>query len=445
LETEVTTQVNHSINTAVNNVSVKQPLHSNETEMDEIISEKPSFIVRWGISLLFLVLLFLLVIAWFIQYPDIVEARGHLNSINAPKELIVHNSGKLVKLFAKEGQKVSKNEIVGYMESIADPEEVIFLSTYLDTLSILLESKTINQMTGALPAPFKTLGELQSPYQIFIQASTNFTNYLGNGFYLKKRMMLNNDMEYLKKLHSTLLDQKLLTEQDLALSDTTFKAQEVLNHEKVISAMDYRNERSKLIAKKISLPQILYAIINNESNQNEKLKEIAELENQIQQQKELFIQSTNTLKSQIEEWKRKYLIIAPIDGEINFLTFIQENQQLKQEQVLAFINPDNSSFYIEALIPQNNFGKVKNGQRVWVKFLAYPSGEFGKVKGQIEFISSISSDSGYLARLTLPEGLTTNYKRIIQYRTGLTVQIDIITNKRRLLERFFNNFRSKFD
>lgn len=94
----------------------------------------------------------------------------------------------------------------------------------------------------------------------------------------------------------------------------------------------------------MSLPQMQYSIINNESSQNEKLKEIAKLENQILQQKNLFTQAVNTLISQIEEWKKKYLIISPTDGVVNFSTFIQENQQLKQDQTLAFINPDNSSF-----------------------------------------------------------------------------------------------------
>lgn len=446
METDVSTRVSHSINKAVNNVSAKGHGFKNETEIEEIISEKPSFIVRWGISFIFVVLFFLLIVTWFIKYSDIVEAKGHLNSINAPKELLVHNSGKLVKLFATEGKIVHKDEIVGYMESIAEPEEVIRLSDYLDTLGAKLESRMAEQVQDCLPAPsFSNLGELQASYQIFIQASSNFMNYLKNGFYLKKRKMLNIDMEYLQEMTFTLLDQKLLTEQDLALADTTFEAQEILSKEKVISAMEYRNEKSQHIAKKMALPQVLSAVINNESAKNEKQKEIAELDNQILQQKEIFTQATNTLKSQIREWKRKYIISAPITGEVIFSSFIQENQQLKQEQVLAFINPADSRYYIEAVIPQNSFGKVRISQQAWVKFMAYPYEEFGKVKGQIDFISGISTDSGYLARLTLPDGLITNYKRTIQYRTGLTVRIDIITKKRRLLDRLLNIFRSKFD
>jgi multidrug efflux pump subunit AcrA (membrane-fusion protein) len=415
------------------------------TEASELISNKPGFLVRWGITILCCIAVCLLAISWFIQYPDIVIARGSLNSINAPKEVIVQSNGKLIKLFAKEGQQAGKNEVLGYIESTASHDEVIALSNLLDTVSTMANNNQTDGIIKILPASFNNLGELQSSYQIFSQAFSTFSNYLSNGFYLRKRGMLNNDMGYLQKLHTSLQQQKGLLQQDLSLTDTTFKAHEKLKDEKVISAMDYRNEKSKLLAKEMTMPQISSSIISNESQQNEKRKEIAELENQIQQQKGLFVQALNTFKSQLEDWKKKFLLIAPIDGTISFSTFLQENQQLRQGQVICFINPGNSNYYVEALIPQYNFGKVKNGQDVLLKFQAYPYQEFGSVKGRIEFISNAPSDSGYLAKVILPEGLVTNYKRPVQYRTGLSMQADIITDKRRLLERFFSSFRGKLN
>lgn len=41
-----------------------------------------------------------------------------------------------------------------------------------------------------------------------------------------------------------------------------------------------------------------FVIITNESARHEKIKEIAQLENEIAQQKGIFIQSLNTLKAQ---------------------------------------------------------------------------------------------------------------------------------------------------
>lgn len=418
-------------------------LHSEQ--VTELISNKPGFLVRWGITILFVIAILMLVASWFIQYPDKVTARGTLNSINAPKEVVIQNNGKLVELFVKEGQSVFENEVLGFMESTASHNEVISLITILDTVSKLIADNREDAIMHLLPGKSNRLGELQAGYQVFFQAFSTFSNYLSNGFYLRKRNMLGNDMGYLKKLHNALLMRRSLLNEDFSLTDTTFKMNQILKKEKVISSLELRNEKSKLLAKQMTLPQISSDIINNESLQNEKKKEIAELENQIHQQKNVFVQALNTFKSQVDDWEKKYLLMAPTGGRMIFATFLQENQQLKQGQVICFVNPGNSEYYVETLIPQYNFGKVKTGQEVLLKFQAYPYQEFGSVKGKIDFISKAPSDSGYLAKVTLPEGLVTNYKKQVLYRTGLSAQVDIITDKRRLLERFFSSVRGRFN
>eukprot|EP01035_Chromulina_nebulosa_P064521 gene64521-88249_t len=222
-------------------------------------------------------------------------------------------------------------------------------------------------------------------------------------------------MDNLKRLNETLSNQKVLQESDLVLTQKTFDANESLKNDKVISDFDYRTEQSKLIGKQMTIPQINSSIIGNESQQNEKLKEIMELDNTITQQKVVFGQALQTFKSQLQEWKRKFILTTPIAGKISFGTFFQENQQLQSGQTICFVNPENSSYYAEMSIPQYNFGKVAVGQKVLLKFTAYPFQEFGSVYGNIEFISRIPTDSGYLAKVALPNGLNINYKKEVQY------------------------------
>ncbi len=102
---------------------------------------------------------------------------------------------------------------------------------------------------------------------------------------------------------------------------------------------------------------------------------------------------------------------APIDGKIAFATFLQENQQLQTNQIICFINPENTEYYAEIYILQTNFGKVKTGQEVLLKFPSYPFAKYGSVNVTINFISNINTDSGYLAKVILPNGLNTSYKK----------------------------------
>ncbi len=415
--------------------------HGNEVE--DIISSRPPFIVRWGISFFFIMLLVLSLICWLIKYPDTVTANGRLVSINAPKPVITISSGKLTKLLVAENEVVCKDQVLGYIESTAKHEDVIRLSAAVDSMQSVVNRKVPELVRAYIHNDKMQLGELQTPYQTFSQAWLTFTGYLTNGFYLRKKQMLSADMGNLKKLHANLVEQKSLKEQDLSLSQKTFNANQKLANDKVISDFDYTTEKSNLLNKKLILPQINNEVINNESQQNEKFKELEELDNTIAQQKAIFQQALNTLKSQIDEWKKKYLLVAPIDGRVAFATYVQENQQLQVNQTICFINPENSHYFAQITIPQSNLGKIAVGQKVLLKFPSYPFPEYGALQGRIEFISHITTDSGYYARVSLVDGLRTSFNAHIQYREGLKGQAEIITRDMRLLERLYLSFLSQ--
>lgn len=425
--------------------------HGNEIE--EIISNKPPYIVRWGTVYFFVLLLMLGLISWFIKYPDIVIASATLNSVNAPQEVITRTDGKLTKILIKENEKVNKGEILGYMESIANPKSVNEISAQIDSTSNLINQNRTDEIVNFFPSKTSSfgdhgkedLGELQASYQTFIQAFITFRDFISNGFYLKKKKMLAIDMQNIQKLRAILLNQKSLMQHDLVLSDETFSANKTLANQKVISAFDFRNEESKLIGKQLSVPQINASIVANESAQNDKRKEIAELENQIVAEKNTFVQALQTIKSQIQAWKYKYVLTAPVSGTISFTGFFQENQEMKSGQLLFYVQPDNTSYYVKTLIPQYNSGKVKKGQKVLLKFQAYPFEQYGAVLGKIDYIKTVPTDSGYLAKIILPQGLVTNYKRPLHYRNGMIAEADIITQDMRLLDRFYNNVRKQFE
>ncbi len=412
------------------------------TEVQEIISNKPNWVLRNG-NMLFLVIIGCLVgCTFFISYPDVVKANATFTSINSPKEVKAKTDGKLVKLNASEGKYVFQNDLLGFIESTSNHNEVIVLSKIVDSIQILMQQNQTETIAAFLTQPFLNLGEMQSDFQNFTQSYILFRQYLSTGYYLKKKTMVQSDMVYLQRIHINLVQQKNMQQQDVSLAKETFDANASLKEDKIISALDYRNEKSKYIGKALTIPQIISAIITNESNQHEKQKEIVQLENEIAQQKGIFIQALNTLKAQIEDWKNKYLLTAPTEGKISFANFLQENQQLKNNQTICFINPQNTQYFAQVLIPQTNFGKVKQGQKILLKLQAYPYQEFGTVAGQLNFIATISTDSGYLAKVVLLNGLKTNYQKSLLYHEGLTAQAEIITEDLKLSDRLFNQLKS---
>ena len=420
-------------------------------EVQEIISYRPVWILRNGTTLFLIIIVCLIASTFFISYPDVVHAGAMLTSINAPKEVKTKTEGKLVKLYAVEGAYVKQHEILGFIESTANHQKMIQFSKVIDSLQILLtinrteeainyfKSFSSSQQSSAFPPPS---GEIAGAVSTYMQSFILFKQYLQNGYYLKQKAMLQNDMSYLQRLHTNLLEQKEMQVEDAGLAKETFDANKSLKEDKVISPLDYRNEKSRYIGKELAIPQISSAIISNESSQHEKEKEILQLENEIAQQKGIFTQALNTLKAQLDEWKTTYLLIAPIDGKIAFAGFVQENQQLQNNKTVCFINPENTQYFVQVNIPQQNFGKIKQGQKVLLKLPSYPFQEFGAITGKLDFISNIPTDSGYLAKVLLPNGLQTNYKKLVLYHEGLLAQAEIITEDLKLSDRLLNQLRS---
>lgn len=420
-------------------ISIPETIKTRSDSVEELISTRPGYLLRFGITVFFFMLLLICFVCWFIKYPDVVPVKAKLNSINPPKPVVSQSGGILVKLNVKEGDLVKKGQILGYLESTGNHDEVLSLSKSLDSLNNYLLSNSVELLPKTMTEAYSNLGELQPLYQQFMQSFFTFRNYLSDGFYLKKKDLLNYDLNNLHKLHEILLQQKVLQDQDMALSEKTFEVNQSLKDEKVITDLDYRNEKSKFINKKLSLPQINASIVSNESQQNEKHKEIMELDNQIKQQKTFFQQSLYTFKSQVEAWKFKYMLIAPTEGKVAFTTFLQENQQVTANRTVCYINPNNTEYYSEIFIPQTNFAKVTIGQKVLLKLPSYPSHEYGILQGKLNFISDMPTDSGYIAKVILPNGLKTNYNKVIYYKEGLIAQGEIVTRDMRLLQRFYYN------
>lgn len=410
--------------------------------MNEIISRNPGFIGRWALLFFLLVICFLISTTWFIRYPDVIKTAATLIATNAPKEVISRQDGRIVKVFVHNSQIVSSGDILAYIESTAKHEQIIKLNGLVDSTIDDLQKNNTQFIVPRFAMNLEQLGELQQGYQQFISSYQQFADYLQNGFYLKKKEVLEEDFVYLLKNYAILKQQKELILKDLNLSEEGYKANEQLYKDRVISPQDNRNEQSKLINKQLSIPQINTTLLNNESLQREKQKEISELEHSISIQKTIFLQAAQTLKSLLKDWEKKYIIKAPVTGKLTFLIPLQENEYIKSGRSLGFVAPLNSQYYAEITIPQYNFGKTDTNQVVQLRFDAYPYQEYGFVEGRIKYISDIPTDSGFVANVQIPLGLITNQKKEVKFREGLKAEALIITKDMRLIERFYYNLTS---
>ena len=109
----------------------KAQVYRNSEEIQEIITAVPSWILRRGILLIFIVLLSIVLLSAFIRYPDVVKTSLKVNSLNSPKPVYSPQSGKLVKILVKENELVVNKQPLAFIESTANHMDVILLNLIL--------------------------------------------------------------------------------------------------------------------------------------------------------------------------------------------------------------------------------------------------------------------------------------------------------------------------
>lgn len=96
-------------------------------------------------------------------------------------------------------------------------------------------------------------------------------------------------------------------------------------------------------------------------------------------------------------------------------------------------------------------GKVEIGQIANVKINNYPYDEYGLLKGEVKSVSRITNKlktqngeiDAYLVVISFSNGTITNFGKILPLDFESKGTAEIITKRKRLIERLFDNLKSK--
>jgi HlyD family secretion protein len=415
-------------------------------EIREIVSYRPHWIIRKGNIVFLLILVLLISLTYIIQYPDMVNASARLVALNPPKNVNAKTEGKLVKLFAVNEEAVKKDQHLGYVESTADYYEVMDLYKWSEQVIQEIADNKYNILEKHKLPGLLSLGELQSTYQGFQNELQLTKQTLAGGYFQKKIGSLQKDLYYMSSLKENIYRQQKLQQQDQQLQENEYKAYEKLAEEKVIAPLELNQYKSKLLAKDQNMEQVETQLTNNDVNSHAKQKEILETIKQVTDQQQQFYSSLLAMKSEIEKWIQTYVLVAPEDGKLFYVTTLRENELVSNGQSLFYIEPAQTSFYAELTAGQRGFGKIRTGQQVKIKVESYPDAEFGYLNGTVNYISGMPNRrDSFLIRVDLPNGLQTNYHKNIFFRNNLSAQAEIVTVNRRLIERFFSQLKQVWE
>lgn len=413
-------------------------------EVNELLTATPRWIIRWGISLVFIIMLLSLSLSFFIRYPDTLRASALITTINPPVTLIAKTSGKISALNVTNGQTVKKGDVLLLIDNTADYRTVCMIDSLLghfaDSSGSGISPNALNEKewsgTGELTPAFLAFLESYSAYRLFMEMDPQ----------QQEIAIIDKELEEYRRLQEKYQTQESIYREELSLVETDFNRYGSLLREQSIAIKEFEDKKREYLSAKRNYESVKISALNNKLMINNLEKSRLQLQLQAWQEKEKHGQqlkrSVQALKAGIESWQQTYLLRAPMDGTVSLFSFWTKGQHIREgDEVLSVVPSEKQEVIARLTMPAQNSGKLKPGQTVNIRLSNYPYQEYGTLKGSIRRISRMPKDNSYSIEVILPEGLLTSYHKQLEYRENMSGTADVITEELSVSGRIFRQFR----
>jgi HlyD family secretion protein len=421
-----------------------QRIEIRSEEVQEILGITPSWIIRWGITLMVIVLVGLIIGSWFFKYPDVIGSAIIITTENPPAAIVAKATGKIEELFVADNQRVQPGDHLAIIENPARYESIRILENKLTQLIPFFENYDTTQSVQ-FPGNL-VLGEIQFDFTDFYKNYRNLHDFLELAYHSRKIGSVREEIDKYRVYYNRIYRQRNLLSRELELARLQFSRDSILFVGEFISMADLEQSESMKIKKEHDFEQAKIHLSETTIKISELEKEILDLQLLEKDEKKKLenqlLESYNNLVSALDTWEQIYLLKASQEGITSFTKFWSEDQNVTVGDIVLSIVPENAGKIVGRInLKQKRAGKVKPGLDVNIKLDNYPYMEFGMVKGVIESISLVPNNTEFTAEVDLPYGLITNYGEELEFNQEMIGRAEIITDSRPLLIRIIEPFR----
>jgi membrane fusion protein len=147
---------------------------------------------------------------------------------------------------------------------------------------------------------------------------------------------------------------------------------------------------------------------------------------------------------------REMLLRAPRDGIVSTL-LAERGQPAPPGATLATVSPENAKMEVHLFAPSRSIGFIRPGQEVQLRYPAYPYQKFGTHRGLVVAVSmsavapseipqplaEVAREPVYRIRVSLDRQQVLAYGEPQPLHAGMSVEADVIVDRRRLIEWIF--------
>jgi membrane fusion protein len=245
----------------------------------------------------------------------------------------------------------------------------------------------------------------------------------------------------------TLAEEARLQEQQIASSSKLLKQLDPLLAERIISDLQYEQQRQTLLDQTARLQTLKRQRSATEADLAQAQDEHQRLNAQHRVERAGLSRDLLTLQQEQVQRRgaRVVLLKAPVDGIISGL-LATPGQSVTSASLLASVVPTASTMEAVLYVPSTAMGFIKTGQDVRVSYDAFPYQRFGQYHGVVRSISQtdvpVASNSGgnsndrramFMVRVALDKPTVKAYGTEIALRAGHTLSADVELDRRHLI------------
>ena len=415
-------------------------------EVQEIMSHVPNWMIRWGITLIFVLILMGLFICWFIKYPDVINGTAVLSTKQPTISLVNKMDGEIDALYFDDHVEVKKGDVIATLRNTLGGEAKVYLEKLCSQVK---ESEKEDYLNVSFDDEGLVFGSLQADYQLLKKSILDYQYFRANDELEFQIENLKEQIHNYSNLHGINNDQSNRALKQLKDAEEKFESDKRLYEAGVISKIEFQNEEKKFTQMQNEVSNLQKSSIQNSITITDLKKQLNQLEHELSKRKNDYLLSINshlkTIQNALENWSNTYEIRALTDGQLSYVQQLSESMFISAGTPLFAIVPANQEYVGYMEVPKQGYGKLEKGQNVRLKMDNYPYHEYGQLDGKVTDISLVPNEEKYRVEFELLNGLTSSYGKELEYTPDMSANGEIITEDLRLMERIFNKFRKLLD
>lgn len=269
----------------------------------------------------------------------------------------------------------------------------------------------------------------------------------------------NNLRDRLKKVdlqESRLAEETKLANERLNLANQTFDRYKRLRENGLISLLQLQEKKAEPLEQQKVVQELGQSAVTLARDRQDIHTELEKIPLQVRAQRAAIDRSISEVDQQIREHalSRATVIRAPEDGVVSSIVS-NLGSIVEPTTTLASFIPNGAKLEAYLYAPSRDIGFIKPGEKVRLRYQAYPAEKFGWQEGVISEVSSVALSPGeyafrvgetvqepmYEIKVAIPAQEIVLYDQPRPLQVGMMLEADILLERRKLFEWIFAPLR----